>query len=57
MKLCEEEKVYAQGDYSVFNTGLVTRLQEEIFALFQRNKKEMNRRLKLISQVKIVFLF
>lgn len=40
MKLCEEEKVYAQGDYSVFNTGLVTRLQEEIFALFQRNKRK-----------------
>lgn len=39
-KLYEEKKVYEQGNYSVFNTGLVTPLQEEIFSLFQSNKRQ-----------------
>ena len=38
-KLHEEEKVNVQGDYAVFNTGLVTEFQEEIFAFFQKNKR------------------
>ena len=38
-KLHDEGKVYEQGDYAVFNTGLVTELQEEIFAFFQINKR------------------
>lgn len=38
IKLYEENKVCEQEGYSVFNTGLVTDLQEEIFALFQKNK-------------------
>lgn len=40
IKLYEEKKVLEQEGYSVFNTGLVTDLQEEIFALFQKNKLE-----------------
>ena len=39
-KLYEEGKVLEQDRYAVFNTGLVTDLQEEIFALFQKNKRE-----------------
>ena len=37
-KLFEEGKVYDQNGYSVFNTGLVTEKQEEVFAFFQQNK-------------------
>ena len=40
VKLYEEGKVLEQSGYSVFNTGLVTDLQEEIFALFQKNKRK-----------------
>ena len=40
VKLYEEGKVFEQKDYSVFNTGLVTDLQEEIYALFQKNKRK-----------------
>ena len=50
LKLYEEHKVYEQGDYSVFNTGLVTPLQEEIFALLQKNKREA-RQLKCTPKV------
>jgi len=39
-KVYEEKKVLEQNDYSIFNTGLATDNQEEIFALFQKNKKE-----------------
>lgn len=39
-KLYKEGKIYVQGNHSVFNTGLVTNLQEEIYALFQKNKRE-----------------
>lgn len=39
MKLKEENKILEQGNYAVFNVGLVTDLQEEIYALMQRNKK------------------
>ena len=38
-KLEQEGKVFVQGGYAVFNTGLVTSFQEEIFALFQSNKR------------------
>lgn len=38
-KLDQEGKILIQGDYSVFNTGLVTSFQEEIFALFQKNRR------------------
>lgn len=38
-KLEQEGKVLIQGDYAVFNTGLVTLYQEEIFALFQKNRR------------------
>ena len=38
-KLFEERKIVTQGDYAVFNTGLVTDYQEEIFAFFQTNKR------------------
>lgn len=38
-KLEQEGKVLTQGDYAVFNTGLVTSLQEEIYAFFQKNKR------------------
>lgn len=37
-KLLAEGKVYDQNGYSVFNTGLVTEKQEEVFAFFQQNK-------------------
>ncbi len=40
VKLYEEEKVCEYVDYSLFNTGLVTNLQEEIFALFQKNRHD-----------------
>lgn len=39
-KLYEEEKICQLPDCAAFNTGLVTSLQEEIFAFFQRNRKE-----------------
>lgn len=39
-KLYEENQVFEQYGYSIFNTGLVTYLQEEIFALFQENKRK-----------------
>lgn len=42
-KLYEEGKVCEQSGYSVFNTGLVTDLQEEIYAFFQTNKLERAR--------------
>lgn len=38
-KLKSDGKIEVCGDYSVFNTGLVTNNQEEIFALSQKNKK------------------
>ncbi len=40
-KLSEESKIMFSDDneYSCFNTGLVTHLQEDIFALFHRNLK------------------
>lgn len=38
-KVHEEGKVLEQKNYSIFNTGLVTDYQEEIYGLFQRNKK------------------
>lgn len=43
-KLYEEKKVYEQGNYSVFNTGLVTPLQEEIFSLLHRKMKFKNQK-------------
>lgn len=43
-KVYEEGKVLEQNRYAVFNTGLVTELQEEIFALFQENKKESSQK-------------
>ncbi len=39
VKLYDEKKIYIQGDYAVFNIGLVTDLQEELYALFQKNKR------------------
>ena len=36
----DERKVYEQEEYSCFNTGLVTDFQEEIYALFQINKRK-----------------
>ena len=39
IKLYEEHKVLEQKGYSLFNTGLVTDYQEEIFALCQKNKR------------------
>lgn len=39
-KVFEERKVYEQNGYALFNTGLVTDYQEEIFAFFQKNRKE-----------------
>lgn len=39
VKLYEENKVIEQNGYSVFNTGLVTDYQEEIYALFQINRR------------------
>ena len=38
-KLYEEGKILTQGNYAVFNVGLVTELQEEIYALLQQNKR------------------
>lgn len=38
-KLEQEGKVLVQGNYAVFNTGLVTSFQEEIYALFQKNRR------------------
>lgn len=40
IKLYEEGKILEEKEYSLFNTGLVTENQEEIFALSQKNKKE-----------------
>lgn len=40
VKLYEEKKVLEQNGYSVFNTGLVTDCQEEIFAFSQYNKRQ-----------------
>ena len=40
VKLYEEGKVFEQKDYSVFNTGLVTDYQEEIYALCQKNRRQ-----------------
>ncbi len=39
IKLHAENKILEQNGYSVFNTGLVTDYQEEIFALCQKNKR------------------
>lgn len=39
-KLYEEGKILTQGNYAVFNVGLVTELQEEIYALLQQNKRQ-----------------
>lgn len=39
LKLYEEQKVFEQNGYSIFNTGLVTPYQEEIFGFFQQNKR------------------
>lgn len=39
IKVYEEKKVLEQNNYSVFNTGLVTDYQEEIYGLFQVNRK------------------
>src|ERR1700734_1323982 len=38
-KLQGEGKIEIEGEYCIFNTGLVTENQEEIFAYFQKNKK------------------
>lgn len=40
VKLYEGKKVLEQNGYSVFNTGLVTDYQEEIFAFSQYNKRQ-----------------
>jgi hypothetical protein len=37
-KLFDEGKVTSQNGYAVFNTGLVTDKQEEVYAFFQQNK-------------------
>jgi hypothetical protein len=37
-KLLEESKVLVEGEYSVFDTGLVTENQEEIYGLFAKNR-------------------
>ena len=37
-KVYDEGKVIIQNNYSIFNTGLVTEKQEEVYALFQQNK-------------------
>lgn len=39
VKLYEEGKVIDQNGYAVFNTGLVTANQEEIYAFFQSNRR------------------
>lgn len=38
IRLEEEEKIAINGDYACFNTSLVTPNQEEIYALFTKNK-------------------
>lgn len=38
-KIKEENKIEVYNDYCIFNTGLVTENQEEIYGLFQKNKK------------------
>jgi hypothetical protein len=38
-KLQEEKKIEGKGEFCIFNTGLVTENQEEIFGYFQKNKK------------------
>lgn len=38
-KVYEENKVLEQNDYALFNTGLVTDYQEEIYGLLQLNKR------------------
>lgn len=37
-RLKEQQKIAISGDWSCFNTGLVTPNQEEIYALFQKNR-------------------
>lgn len=39
-RLYEEQKVAIKNDLACFNTGLVSDNQEEIFALFERNRRE-----------------
>ncbi|MFY0481684.1 DUF3825 domain-containing protein [Flavobacterium sp. PLA-1-15] len=39
LKIYDENKIEYCNDYCIFNTGLVTSNQEEIFAFFQKNKK------------------
>lgn len=38
-KLKDENKIIEEANYSIFNTGLVTSNQEEIFGFFETNKK------------------
>lgn len=38
-KLVEENKIEFFGEYAIYNTGLVTENQEEIFGYFQKNKR------------------
>lgn len=38
-KISEENKIEISGTYCIFNTGLVTSNQEEIFGFFAKNKK------------------
>lgn len=40
-KIVSENKVEKLSDHSIFNTGLVTENQEEIFGLLQKNRKPM----------------
>lgn len=40
MKVYDENKVLEQNGYSVFNSGLVTDYQEEIYGLCQANKRQ-----------------
>ena len=39
VKVYEEGKVLEQHGYAIFNTGLVTDYQEEIYGLFQKNRR------------------
>lgn len=39
VKVYEESKVLEQHGYAIFNTGLVTDYQEEIYGLFQKNRR------------------
>ena len=41
-RLSQESKILEQNGYALFNTGLVTPNQEEIFAFFQANKRAGN---------------